>query len=531
MSKNKVLFIGLDAASRRYIEARSKMLPNLKRIIENGVLLGLISTIPPLTPPAWASMMTGKNPGKHRIFHFYDVGSRPLSFVNSRCIKAEPLWETLSLYGKRIIVINMPLTYPIKKINGCIISGFLTPDEKHEFAYPKELKRKLLKMNYKIQSDLALRGKQKYQMAELNQLVRTRLETALWLLKSYPWDFAAVVFMETDQVQHFYFNSPKHVFDLYCEIDKAVGKLIDNMPARTYIVIASDHGFGERRCSISLNAYFYQLGLLRIKLTQFVIKKVLNKFLSIMFNRLKFFRKHMIILLEKISYFIFFKNVKETIKNTIVCLRDGSYMSFLPHEFDLSSSIAFSPFPWFDHINFGLVKLLSNSKKVKKWLIGKIYEINNPKTGENLVKNIYDRDEVYWGEYAHLGPDLIVEFKESCSGNYCFFCDGPWFKEFNDGMHYREGVAIFRGPGIKKGIRLDSHVMIWDICPTILHILNQPIPKDMDGRVLTEIFQPGSEIAKRKPKYIERSVYERKKIEEETKLKIKRLKKLGKMSL
>lgn len=525
--QNKVLFIGLDAAAFSYINLWLELLPNINGIIKSGVFLELVSVIPPLTPPAWTSMMTGKNPGKHRVFHFFETDGK--NFVDSRSIKAETVWEILSINGKKVIVINMPLTYPVKKVNGCLISGFLTPDEKHNFVYPKKLRNKLLEMNYKILSDLVLKGKEKYRIAELKESVKTRLKTALWLLKNYPWDFAAVVFMETDQVQHFYFKNRQRVLELYSEIDKAIGTLISNVPEETCIIVASDHGFGERKCSVSLNAYFYQLGILRIKSTRFVIKRVLNKFLSIMFNHLDVFRKPLIILLQKISKCIPLKKVRETVRSLPIYLRDKSYMEFLIHEFDLSRTIAYSPFPWFDHVNYGLVKLLSSSKKVRKWIIKKIYEISNPKTGEKLVENIYYKGDVYWGKYAHLGPDLIIEFKEGCSGNYSFFSNGSCFKEFDDGMHYRKGIAIFKGPAIKEGIKLNSHVMIWDICPTILHILNQPIPNDVDGRVLTEIFKPESKISKIKPKYVKRGFFETKKLKEEIKLKIGKLKKTGKI--
>jgi len=498
------------------------MLPNINKLVKSGTSFKLISTIPPLTPPAWTSMMTGKNPGKHGVFHFFETNGK--SFVNSRSNKAETLWEILSKEGKRVIVINMPLTFPVKKVNGCMVSGFLTPDERCNFTYPKKLRDDLLKIKYRILSDLTLKGKEKYQVAELKQSIRTRLKAALLILKEYPWDFATIVFMETDQVQHFYFKNPQCIFEIYSEIDKAIGRLISCVPKETYVIIASDHGFGARKCSVSLNAYFYKLGILRIKSLHFITKKLLNKFLSIAFDRLNIFRKYLVLLLQKLYHNMPVGKAKEVIENIIIHLKSKSYIEFLPHDFNLSKSLAYSPFPWFDHTNYGIVKLLSKSKKVKKWLNKKIYELVDPKNGESLVKNIYDRKHVYWGKYATLGPDLIIEFKENCSGNYSFYSNDLWFREFDDGMHYREGIAIFYGPSIKKEANFNSRAMIWDICPTILHIFNLPIPKDMDGKVLMEIFKPESEIAKRKPKYIER-----RKLEEEIKLKIKRLKELGRI--
>src|SRR6266481_705168 len=69
MEHPKVVIIGLDSATWDLIQpwAREGLLPNLSKLIESGVSGDLQSAIPPLTPPAWTSFMTGSNPGKHGI--------------------------------------------------------------------------------------------------------------------------------------------------------------------------------------------------------------------------------------------------------------------------------------------------------------------------------------------------------------------------------------------------------------------------------------------------------------------------------
>ena len=61
-----------------------------------------------------------------------------------------------------------------------------------------------------------------------------------------------------------------------------------------------------------------------------------------------------------------------------------------------------------------------------------------------------------------------------------------------------EGIFIAYGPNIRTGKEIDG-VQIIDIAPTVLHLLGLPVPGDMDGRVVMEIFREGSDPFKRKP--------------------------------
>ena len=71
MSK-KVLFIGLDGSTFDLLDPLMEkgLMPRLRAFINEGVRGWLETTIPPITPTAWVSWMTGKNPGKHGVFEF-----------------------------------------------------------------------------------------------------------------------------------------------------------------------------------------------------------------------------------------------------------------------------------------------------------------------------------------------------------------------------------------------------------------------------------------------------------------------------
>ena len=70
--ERRVLVIGIDGATFKILKPLIKRgkLPNIAKMIENGVRGILKSTIPTSSPVAWTSFMTGKNPAKHQIFDF-----------------------------------------------------------------------------------------------------------------------------------------------------------------------------------------------------------------------------------------------------------------------------------------------------------------------------------------------------------------------------------------------------------------------------------------------------------------------------
>src|SRR4030067_3374011 len=140
----KVFIIGIDSAT---FDIMTPMmvdgdLPNIARLVRSGTSGRLMSTVPPVTPPAWVSFMTGKNPGKHGVFDFYVPPSygynRPV--LNSGYIKAKTIWRILSDHGLRVGVINLPMTYPPEDVKGFIIPGMqYSFNGGRGFSHPPEL--------------------------------------------------------------------------------------------------------------------------------------------------------------------------------------------------------------------------------------------------------------------------------------------------------------------------------------------------------------------------------------------------------
>jgi len=130
----KLLMLGLDAALpdlvRRFVEEGA--MPNCRRVMETGFFSRVITTFPPLTAAAWGAITSGAGPGTAAIpsLMVHEPGE-PLdkwyTSFDRRMLKAETLWEAGARAGKRSILMNWPVTYPLKIDNGIQLAASLNP--------------------------------------------------------------------------------------------------------------------------------------------------------------------------------------------------------------------------------------------------------------------------------------------------------------------------------------------------------------------------------------------------------------------
>src|SRR4030042_6947088 len=136
----RVIVMGLDGATFDLILpwVEQGYLPTFKRLMKEGAWGELESTTPPLTGPAWSSFITGKNPGRHGIYDF--VKRNPQGYqwqtINATHRDGMSLWRLLSDHGRKVVVFNVPVTYPPEAVNGVMISGDLPPRKAPDFIFP-----------------------------------------------------------------------------------------------------------------------------------------------------------------------------------------------------------------------------------------------------------------------------------------------------------------------------------------------------------------------------------------------------------
>src|SRR5439155_841145 len=215
----RVLVIGLDGATFRTLgpwAARGEM-PELARLMAAGCHGELRSTFPPLTPPAWSSFMTGKNPGKHGVFSFRRLAAtayRSGDLITANQLRARTLWDIAGEAGLRVGAINVPPSYPVRPVNGFMVACLMAPAGESDVISPPEL-RALLPEDYAISlepprqllpSEPGYREQCLAYLEKLRRLGQQRLQVTLRLLREQPWDLLSVVFYEPDRVQHFFWS-------------------------------------------------------------------------------------------------------------------------------------------------------------------------------------------------------------------------------------------------------------------------------------------------------------------------------------
>ena len=522
----KVVVIGLDAATWTVIRpwmAEGKM-PNLAKLMKAGVSGMLESILPPITPPAWTSFMTGKNPGKHGIFHFVETehGGYAMNYANATSRRSPTVWKLLNNAGYSVGTMNIPFTYPPEPLNGFQISGMDTPSETSPFIHPPELREELVKHLGGIQLDLRFLGamstdeRRNQVLAEMEQMDNQWTKAALYLLENHPQDVMMFVFMSIDTVQHYFWQhmdkghflhdlklAPKFgdaVRKVYERLDAAAGQIIDRLPPETTLFVVSDHGGGpvvDR--TIFLNRYLAQLGLLHYdEKTTSGIRRLAKKLLRVSFSMLR----------STLS-----SRQKSWLARLFPKIRQKSemaYSSFTSIDWSrtkayCSEVLASPPCIW---INLKGVKPQGivdpgDYDALVTFIIEKLAELKDPRTGKPVINRVYRRNEIFHGPFAHEGADLVLDWWSEDS----LFSSQPSFPEDTGkpaliirehrpseksewgGTHRLNGILIARGSGFRSGAEIANARLI-DIAPTLLHLLGVPVPEDMDGKVLASAFQP-----------------------------------------
>jgi predicted AlkP superfamily phosphohydrolase/phosphomutase len=284
---DKVCVIGLDCVPPELaLERWRDDLPNIKRLMESGIHGPLESTIPPITVPAWMSMMTGIDPGtlgvygfRNRKDHSYDG----LTFANSRMVNEEAVWDILAKHGKRSILLGVPLTYPPRPIHGHMVCDFLAPDTSVEYTYPPDLKDEIEEVVGDYIIDVRdFRTDQKDRLLEqIYTMTERRFQLARHLLTTKEWDFFIMVEMGTDRIHHGFWRyfDPDHplfepgnpyenaIHDYYVYCDILIGQTLETLPSDTMVLVVSDHGAKRMDGGICFNEWLMREGYLALKET------------------------------------------------------------------------------------------------------------------------------------------------------------------------------------------------------------------------------------------------------------------------
>jgi predicted AlkP superfamily phosphohydrolase/phosphomutase len=282
MNARKMAIIGWDGATFDVINPliQAGALPNLKHLMSKGAWGQLASTLHPISPTAWTSFMTGMNPGKHGVFDFVgpDEDGR-FRVVSGGAVRAETLWARLSRAGRRVAVVNVPMTYPPEPVNGFLVSGMDAPRRNQAFTHPPELARELhdrfggyqVGVRARAVALTAVNSFTPRYVRRLCDLTRLHGEVACDLLEHHSPDFLAVVFIATDRAQHALGHlmtdgiSPDDgIGQVYRACDRALGGILEKLDDDWTVLLMSDHGACAYQRVFELGTWLAMQGWLRL---------------------------------------------------------------------------------------------------------------------------------------------------------------------------------------------------------------------------------------------------------------------------
>lgn len=510
-SSPKLLVIGLDGATFDVLGPLAKLghLPNLSALMDQGCWGRLASTIPPFTATAWSSFITGHNPGKHGILSFrkrdrfnYDVQGS--GFVDARCFGAT-LWEILGAAGKRVGVVNVPLTYPARPVNGYMVTGMLTPPDALQFTYPTGFAKRL-GTDYIIDVDF-IRDEETFRLsgfppkvnmlAQIRHMAQVRAETCARLLQEEPWDFFMVVFTSTDRIMHFFWDDlsvltsrsqapnslQQDLLAFFHELDDSIGRLVRLAGPSTTTLIISDHGFGPaptRR--LYLNVWLEKLGLLK--------RREAQGFFDLEYWRVRVGRnKRLKAALRRLLP----QSAQDTLSIKAATISDDiiawhkTQAYFVPIYFHVCGV----------EINLqelhreGIVEP-GEYKALRERIIRDAAQLTDL-DGTPIVEIAARREELFDGPQVEQFPDVILVLDPDYVGAPSLA--GSSLVEAHShpmrpGEHRQDGILVACGPFVESQGELPG-LNLLDVPPTILYAMELPIPTSFDGRVLKEIFTAG----------------------------------------
>jgi predicted AlkP superfamily phosphohydrolase/phosphomutase len=444
-TRQRVVFIGLDGTPYTFLKRLidKGRAPNAARLVQQGSLLRMDSTWPWVSSVAWSTMMTGVNPAKHNIFGFIDrdPGTYKQFIPTSLHMKARTLWEVLGEAGKRVVVVNVPVTYPPRQVSGILVAGFLSPSL-DKAVYPPSYIPVLKSLGYIVDADpWKARESKDLALQEINAVLDARMRTLFHLFDEEEWDYLHVHIMETDRLHHFLWQQmedghPTYApafYDFYRRIDDMLGRLaakLDTSP-RTTLVWMADHGFCTIKKEVYVNRWLMDSGWLKLRHAPPDRKKGLDEIdpTSVAYS------------LDPGRLFI---RVRGREKEG--CVEPGAQYEALRNEIAAAA-----------------------------------LQLCDPDSGEAIFQAALKREDLYHGPYLEQAADLILAPYDGYDPKGSLYKETLTYKgDELVGMHTHDDAMLYVGGHTIPQTRFS----VLNVMPTVLDLMGVPHPPGLDGQSL-----------------------------------------------
>lgn len=389
-SANDVVVVGLDGASKDLMAEclEENDYSNIEALRKEGSFRQMDSPLPPLTPVAMSSFLTGKNPGGTGVYGFEE--RRPFSYetsvVDSRDLD--------TIFPEKVngssVMINVPMTYPAPEIDGVVVSGF-PGSMKGRYAHPPPVKQELKKINYSVSTAGTFEDQEELR-SEVFEIFQKRRDLALDYMEKYDWSFFMVMFTGDARLQHFSKTGDcqESLGDYYAGVDEFLGEVREKTDENTTVVLMSNHGFKELDKKIYLYTFLKQNGYLEP---------------------------------EKPGYYWhWIQDMAGDLLSTLGISEggevssQGEISSEYMKEVDWENTEAYTGGFYNGQVFINLEEREPRGtvpeeeyEEVRREIIEDLEQLRDPETGEKVVENVYKKEEIYSGERMEDVPDIIVE--------------------------------------------------------------------------------------------------------------------------
>jgi len=508
-----LLVIGLDGATLDLVRpwAAEGRLPVLRGLMQRGTWGRLRSTVPPATFPAWTSLVTGVNPGRHGIFDFSArvPGTYRVRFVNGSHRRAPALWTRFSAAGRRVAVLTVPATYPPESVAGVMVSGFDSPLATAidgSFVHPRALYGEIQGLVGRLpfadfQEVDTGPGWHADALARLLDGIERRTTLARTLLVRERWDAFMVVFGESDTVAHHFWRfhdrrSPRHapspfgdaVRHVYEALDAAIGTLLAAAPPDATVAVVSDHGSGGAGDRVvHLNRRLAECGLTRrtpaARLAGaargIALRALPYRWLGGLVRRLPAAASR----LESAHRLGGIDWRRTTAYSEELDYHPSVWLNLRGREPEGTVDAA-DYHTMRDDVARGLLEWRDDA-------------------GRGVVRRVWRREELYRGPFVASAPDLLVELART--DGYTASClrsggPGPALRRLApheygsgkgsgmNGSHRRHGLVVLAGRDVRAAGEIPA-VEILDVVPTLLALGGLAVPEELDGRPIEVALQ------------------------------------------
>ncbi|MQB00015.1 MAG: hypothetical protein GEU78_06930 [Actinobacteria bacterium] len=488
---DRVLIIGWDGADWKVLRPMldSGELPNLQGLIDRGAHGDCLSTVPSHSWCAWPSFMTGLNPAGHAVFDILEhkPGVTRRLPVTYNSIRARTIFADLTAAGKTTLALNIPLTFPAPELKGKVIAGGVLPAER-SYTYPRALADELdANAPFPINgmSWTTFRNRPEAFLDEAAAITAKRQKAFEYLLDTTEWDFATLVYVSTDRIQHclMEYVSPDHpeyqrlkdgpvakqTRGVYQQLDEGLGELLKRLDDGDLVIFMSDHGHQACTRCCTMDRILAHLGWLRFGKGSAAFNLVRwgpgRRIARAVYDKLKLHGK-VRLPASPVDW------TKSRAYTSVVSTGEGVSVNLKGRE----------PQGIVDPKDF---------EAVREELARALAEFKDPETGRSPIGKIYRKEEVLSGAFLDTAPDLLLVPAEQYSLTHAkaMVEEADWLS----GDHRLEGVVVAVGPKVKPG-PLEETARLIDLGPTALATLGVPSAVERDGNVLSALAGDDAEL-------------------------------------